>query len=174
MTSDSFDDFGGEPVNKSDTLAPLEPLDADRFRRELAGLIDEERSGVHKPADFREQSAMLCYCLAKVYNRDVLEAIKLWERIGTAIATACEQVDDGDLDRFISICLEHVKASHSKVAADDEVGHVLAEITESEESWRLAFVNYLKSHSYTAIIHGRRMWETSKEDRNESRKGGAA
>lgn len=150
----------------TDTLPPLEEFDAVRFRQELAGLIDEERAGDYQPGDFKEQASQLCYLLAKFYNRDVLEAIKLWERIGSAIATACEQVDDGDLDRLISIALDHVKATHSRVAADDEGMSLLAEITEQDESWRLGFVTYLKSHSYTAIIHGRRYWEASKESRS--------
>lgn len=145
-------------------LEPLGTLDAARFRQELAGLIDEEESGEFSPDDFREQAAMLCYVLARLYNRKVLEAMKLWERIGTALATACEKVDDGDLDRFVSICLDHVKATHSRVAADEHAAGILAEITEQDESWRLGFVTYVKSHSFTAIIHGRRRWEVAKAE----------
>jgi hypothetical protein len=138
-------------------------LDAERFRRQLAGLEDDRPQGERTRERLKELAAQLCFLLARYYNRDELDPLKLWERIGSAIATACEQVDDGDLDRYVSIALEHVRASHSRVAADEEWNYLLAEICEQPESDRLALVNYLHHHSYAVLIHGRRYWEQYKD-----------
>lgn len=155
-------------------------IDAESFRRQLAGLDDPHAAPSSGAERLKEQASQVCYLLARSYNRDELDPLKLWERIGSAIAVACEQVDDGDLDRFLCIALDHVRARHGRVAADEETAYLLAEITEQCESDRLALVDYLRSHAYAAIIHGRRHWEMAKEVNAEARaetrraKGGAA
>lgn len=146
----------------TDQLLPA--FDAEQFRRELAGLMEDE-AGPEERNAFKEAGSKLVYALARLYNRDELEAIKMWDRIGGAIHTACEKVDDGDLDRLITIALEHVRANPSRVASDEDTADLIAWIVENNESWRLGFVRYLKSHHYVVLIHGRRYWETYKENR---------
>lgn len=148
-------------------MPQLPPFDAEAWRRVLAGLTDDEASTEWRE-DFREAGAALCFVLARFYNRDELDPVKLWERIGTAVATACEQVDDGDLDKVFDIALDTVRASVSLVAASED-SWVLGELADKEESWRLGFVRYLKTHGYTVIIHGRRQWEKYKGDANRLR-----
>lgn len=150
------------------TLPPLTPLDAESFRRTLAGLEDPDKTAHYTPDRFRDDASRMVYMLAICFNRDVLDAVTLWERIASAITTACAKVDDGDLDRLISLALEHVKAEHTRVASNDQASAIIAELTEQDDSWRLGFVRYLKQHTYTAIIHGRRYWETHKELRKEA------
>lgn len=158
------------------SIPQLPAFDAESWRRALAGLTDDEASAEWRE-DFREAGAALCFVLARFYNRDELDPIKLWERIGTAVSTACEQVDDGDLDKVFDIALGTVKASVSLVAASDEAW-ILGELSDKEESWRLGFVRYLKSHRYPILIHGRRRWEQYKGDSKQLRitrqKDGAA
>lgn len=151
------------------TLPPLTPLDAESFRRILAGLEDPDTTARYTPDNFREDASRLVFVLALCFNRDVLDAVTLWERIASAITTACAKVDDGDLDRLISLALEHVKAEHTRVAANEMASSIIADLTEQDDSWRMGFVRYLKQHTYTAIIHGRRYWETHKETRKEAR-----
>lgn len=140
----------------------LPALDADTWRQTLAGLrgptVSKTTSG-----QFREAAEQLVYVLAICYNRDELDPKKLWDRIATAVATACAKVDDADLDRLVSLALEAVRADHARVAANDEVTTIVADICEREETWRTGFVRYLQQHTYAAIIHGRRAWETRKE-----------
>lgn len=144
--------------------ATLPSLDTERWRQLMAGLIDDS-SGPDERDDLKNSATSLVYCLARLYNRDVLDAMKIWERIGGALETACQQVDDGDLDRFMSICLDHVKAKHARVAADEEAGAIIANVVERDESFRLSLVRYIHTHSYIVLVHGRRMWETHKETR---------
>lgn len=108
--------------------------------------------------------------LAICFNRDELDPKSLWDRISTGIDKACTQVDNGDLDELINLALAHVRADHARVASDAEVSYFIGDITEQDESWRLGFVRYLKTHSYVAVVHGRRLWETRKEVNAESRK----
>jgi len=157
-------------------MPQLPAFDSEAWRRALAGLVDDE-SSVEWREDFREAGAALCFVLARFYNRDELDPVKLWERIGTAVATACEEVDDGDLDKVFDIALGIVKASVSLVAASEE-SWILGELSDKEEGWRLGFVRYLKTHRYPILIHGRRRWEEYKGDskrlRIAQKKEGAA
>lgn len=147
----------------------IDRLDTERLRKELAG-IEVRESSDWGPQDFRHASEDLCLLMAEMYNRDSLDVKKLWERIGTGIAVACEKVSDGDLDRFINVCLEHVKCDIGKVASNETASAVMRRLIPKEESWRLAFVDYLKKHSYVAVVFGRAAWEAKKT----KKKGGAA
>lgn len=142
----------------------LPVLDPSTWRQMLAGLTDdEEHEGWLE--EYRGLGASLVLMLARFYDRAKLEPVKLWERIASGIASACEQVDDGDLDRLLTLCFDHVCASHSAVAADEEFAPLILDLTTREESWKLSFVRYLRTHSYTVIIHGRAMWEARKTER---------
>jgi hypothetical protein len=151
------------------TLPPLDALDTESFRRILAGLQDPENSARYTPDKFREDASQLVFLLALCFNRDELNPTTLWERIASALRTACSKVDDGDLDRLISLALEHVKADHTKVAANEMATAIIGQLTEQDDSWRLGFVRYIKTHDYTAIVHGRRYWELHKETVKENR-----
>jgi hypothetical protein len=144
-------------------------LDAESFRQQLAGICEPARGSEYNPTQFRESAANLCFVLAACFNRDALDPMTLWDRIATAIETSCAQVDDGDLDRLVCLALGHVKADHALVAREPHAGPLLAEIVERDEAWRLGFVRYLKTHSYAAVIHGRRLWETHKAAKQEGR-----
>lgn len=147
---------------------PLKTLDAEEFRRALAGICEPPRGSEYSPTQFRESAAQFCFVLAACYNRDRLDAVDLWSGIAKAIEVSCAQVDDGDLDRLVCVALDQVKAEHALVAREPNAGPLLAEIVERDEAWRLGFVRYLKTHSYAAVIHGRRMWETHKATKQEN------
>lgn len=149
-------------------LPPLPKLDAAAFRRELAGLTDPQAPKAMS-ADYKELASEFCRLLAKRFNRDQLDALTLWDRIATAVTTACGKVDDGDLDRLICLALETIKADVSLAASDQELAYWIGTVTERDESWRLGFVRYLKQHTLTVIVHGRRLWEITKDTRREER-----
>lgn len=143
-------------------LPPLPRFDAEQFRRELAGLTESE-AGPEERDLYKEAGAKLVYALARLYNREVLEAKTMWDRIGGAIHLACQQVDDGDLDRLVTVALDHVQANPSRVATDEQVPYLIGDTIERDESWRLGFVRYLKTHHYVVLVHGRRYWQMHKE-----------
>jgi hypothetical protein len=146
----------------------IENLDAASFRRELAGLT-QPVIDVPDTAELKDLATNICFVLALCYNRDVLDPIKLWDRIGSALATASQEAGDGDMDLFLSRCLEHVKAEHT-VAASPHVVTLLSCLTALSDGTRAALVEYIRKYQYAVLIHGRVRWQEYKT----SNKGGGA
>lgn len=149
------------------TLAnPLPPmterLDYEQFRRQLAGLLDPDRSkpGVAEKVEIRDLSYRFCSILASLYG--VSEDRKdLWPHITKAVATALAKVTDADLDRFATLCLESVQADPAQMAACDPLFQVLSQFAahEAVPEWRHAFLQYIRSHLMAIVVHSRDRWK---------------
>lgn len=151
------------PTSMAPPPPPLSTLDTEALRRKLAGLADPDRGpGAGEKAEIKELASGFCLALAQLFNRDSLDAVTLWERIGSGLATACAKVNDGDLDRLLSLCLDHVKADPGKAAAHPGVAGLLATFATRPPEWRFAFVDYLDSRKYVVLALGRARWEEFK------------
>lgn len=147
--------------------ASLPRLDTEALRRELAGLVDPSpRPGSTERQEIAEAASRLCSILASLFGDD-LDRLTLWSRIDSAIATACAKVTDGDLDRLVSLCLEHVKASPGAAAANPALGDLLATIGVRPQPWRQEFAHHLVAHRYAVLVHGRARWERVKSKEAE-------
>lgn len=144
------------------TTKAIETFDAATFRQEIAGLLERHEND-HEPADFGAAASQLCVVMAEQFDSDTLDRLTLWDRISSGILTAAAKVDDGDLDRFLSLCLEHVKASPGRTAASETVAMLLG-MFDQDEAWRIGFLRYCQSHIYAVLIHGRASWQQHKED----------
>lgn len=143
------------------SLPPPPPtFDAQEFRRRLAGLSDPNRSAATpiSSAEFREAAKTLCVILARLYGK-TLARVKLWDRIDGALLTASAKIQDGDMDRLITVCLDHVK-SESIVYGPLEP--FMRMLNDRPPEWRQGFVRYLGTSHSAATIHGRLAWESVK------------
>jgi len=93
----------------------------------------------------------------------------LWDRIGSALAGACAKCADGDTDRFVSLCLEHVKADSGRASRHEILPRMLGDWSERPAAWRQGFVRYIATHSFAVLAHARLAWERIKEIRKENR-----
>jgi len=142
-------------------------ISTEEFRRKLAGLVDPDRGGGDaEAADVKEAAHRLGCVLAHLFGED-LDRMTLWERIAGGFATACAKVDDGDLDRFVSLCLEHVKADAAKASACGALGELLQTFGVRPIEWRHRFVGYVRSHYYPVVVHSRARWELVKKGQSE-------
>lgn len=142
--------------------SPLTRLDTEAFRRKLAGLADPDRTpGATEKAEVRETASRLCSILAHLFGES-LERTTLWDRIGTALAKACAETSDDDLDRFVTICLEAILADPAKAAACEPLGQLLGTFAVRPHEWRMDLINYINTHRYAVLVHGRARWEQVK------------
>lgn len=148
---------------------PLPRFDANLFRQKLAGLADPDSLDESDVGEMREEqkrlATELCLMLATHFNRKTLEAVTLWSRIGTALATASVKVQDGDMSRFCTLCLETVKAHPGIFAADEKAHTVVSELIGKSPEWRQSFVRYIAGRSFIIVILARAAWEYVKADR---------
>jgi hypothetical protein len=142
-------------------LPPVPAADATAIRRRLAGLADPvgRLAGTEgEVLDLRETANRFCSILAALFNRDSLDPVTLWERIGTALETACAKVADDDLERWASLCLEHVKADNARVAACGPLLSVLGDFATRPAEWRDAFLAHVRTRRYVVLALARERW----------------
>lgn len=128
------------------------------FRAALAGLADPDRqltTGDH--ASFRPKAARLVVALCLHFGRD-LDRKTLWSRIDSGLQAACAKVSDGDLDRWLDLLLEHVRADPARAAACPQLTGLRADLIGPDEAHRRAFVRYVETRRYAVLAFGRAAW----------------
>lgn len=147
---------------------PISVMSTEEARRLLAGLIDPERpsGGDAESLEVKEAAVRFGSILAKLFGES-LDRVTLWERISSAIEAACSKVDDGDLDRFAHLCLEHVLADAGRAAACDALTATLETFAARPVEWRQAYVRYCRTHRIALVVHVRRRWELVKKGQVE-------
>lgn len=83
----------------------------------------------------------------------------LWSRIDSALETSLAKAPDGDTERLVTLCLEHVKADGAKAAACEALYQFVSTAATRDADWHLQFFHHLRSHRYTVIAHGRTRWQ---------------
>lgn len=137
-------------------------ISTEELRRKLAFAQDPDRTpGEAETAEMKQAAYRLGSIMAHLFG-DSLDRLTLWDRIASGFASACAKVDDGDLDRFVSLCLDHIKADAGKAAATQSLGHMLETFASRPIEWRKAFLRYIKTHSYAVLVHARARWEQVK------------
>ena len=86
---------------------------------------------------------------------------------GTALETAAAKIADDDLDGFVALCLESVKADSAKTAACGPLSSMLDIFLVRTPEWRREFLAYVASHRLVVVVRGRQRWELYKEKKIE-------
>jgi len=130
----------------------------------LAGLTDPDRrpESAGEREAVRQDAVRFCSILAHLFGES-LERTTLWERIGSALSTSLAKVTDDDLDRFTTLCLEHVCAEDARVAACEPLLGLLQTWAARPREWRQALLHYLATHRTAALVHARARWERVKK-----------
>lgn len=141
----------------------LPTMDYQEFRRKLAGLVDPERKiEASEKVEVKEAAIRLCSIFAELFG-DSLDRVTLWEKIGSALRTSCAKVSDDDLDRFITLCLEHIQAEDSRVAACEPLTQMIETFAARPSEWKYAFTSYINTHRMSLLVHARARWQNVKK-----------
>lgn len=141
----------------------LRSMDYNAFRQKLAGLLDPERKvEATEKVEIKETAIRLCSIFASLFGES-LDRMTLWERIGSAIRTSCAKVSDDDIDRFVSLCLEHIQADDSRIAASEPMKQMIEVFAARPTEWRFAFLAYINTHRTPLLVHSRSRWEGVKK-----------
>lgn len=146
-------------------MSSLQQLDAAEFRRRLAGLSDSAAGEDLIPDEYRDIASDYVLLLAICFNRDRLDAVTLWNRIDGAIERGLAECDGEDIERFVSVGLEHVLADMNVVVANDRALELQERIFGLREHQRVFFLRYLAEHRYPTIVFGRSKWGQHQEAR---------
>lgn len=146
---------------------PPQTFDPETFRQTLAGLTDPDYSDDAAGAadEYKASAIDLCLCLCELFGES-LDRTTLWDRIASALATAAAKANDGNTDRFASLCLDHVRADPGQASRHDRFSAWLTVASAKPMAWRQGVVRYVVGHSYALIAHARLAWEKVKAGRN--------
>ena len=150
-------------------MSAIQQLDAAEFRRRLAGLSDAAAGEDLIPDEFREIASDYVLLLAICFNRDRLDAVTIWNRIDGAIERGLAECDGEDLERFVSVGLEHVFADMNVVVANDIALQLQERIYALRDHQRIFFLRYLSEHRYPTIVFGRSKWGQHQDSRKAAK-----
>lgn len=137
----------------------------------MAGLIDPtEKVSPETHEGIKKLAVEFVTLLARHFNRDTIDALKLWERIGTAIESAYAKTPAGEPLLFLNLCLEHIDASRSRVLSDPEADRIMEMFENEDQAFAVSFIGYLKSRDYVVLTQAKRAWEAEKAARPKTKK----
>lgn len=141
----------------------IETLDTEEFRRICAGLV-RSRQEAGDPLEMKQTGVALCLLLAEVFS-DKLDRLTLWSRISTALKTARANTDSGDADRFLQLCLDHVKADTAQTLANPRLTELITILSEKSAEWLNNYFRYLDERAFVVVALARVAWENRKENK---------
>lgn len=103
--------------------------------------------------------------LASLFSDD-LDRKTLWERIGNGMVTAIAKAN-GDYEKFVSYCLDYIKAEPGKVAASVPLMQIMETMAVRPAEWKSAFLNYIETRRFLVLIKARAHWQEAKDGRVE-------
>jgi hypothetical protein len=146
---------------------PIEGFSAAKFRQWLAGYDSSYAEIDDADADqLRDRLAQFVGRLPMIYGFD--DRLKMWERIGSAVAFASQSADT-DMGEWTSAVLLQLNAPHSIVASNEQFQRVMVAIVMTPVYERAAMLRLAKSQSYVVLSMAREIWEACKVDAAEAR-----
>ena len=147
----------------------IKTLDAQEFRRKLAGLADATEGEGLNSEEYREIAGDVVLLLAICFNRKSLGAVTMWTRIDSAIQKGLADCDGEDISQFISTCLEHVLAHVNVVACQKDCVRIQTQLYGLENQQAVFLLQYFAKHRMPAIVWGRAKWEERSEEFNKAK-----
>ena len=147
---------------------PIGYLDWSALRQKLLAFtdpLDPKRAptlSLAEQANLKYEASRFVTILAHLFGPD-LDRKTLWERIHSALETALAKVYDEDTDRFIHLCLEHVRAEIPAATSCEALNTVIQTWRQRPVEWRHALLHYLRSHRYVVLLDARNRWEGVKK-----------
>ncbi|WP_078124028.1 hypothetical protein [Leptospira alexanderi] len=143
----------------------IEQITAEEFRRKLAGLEDKDKLNNNDKQNLKDEAIRLATIFAKLFSDD-LDRMTLWNRIGSAMISACSKAND-DLELFVNCCLEHIKAESSHVAASEELAQIILSFETKTVTWKKQFISYVSKNHYIILVYARAKWIEIKSGKKE-------
>jgi hypothetical protein len=146
-------------------IPALKMLTPAMFGAAIVPLADADRAVAGaEPENIRQEAVRLVKGYCMLFGAS-LDRKTLWDRLATALATACAKVGgEGDLDRWIDLCLEHIRADAGKVVRLRAFTALRETLRVRDLSWRRAFLRYVENHRFAVLAYARESWETYKRE----------
>ena len=141
-------------------------LSLEEFKEKVLTVKGMEQENKLIIDSVKMEAVNFCSILPELFGSD-LDRLTLWNRIGSAIETSIIKANY-DIEFFVNLCLEHIKAEHSRVAAHEGIKYFVESNIEKSDEWKKLFFNYLSTRYFLIIAKARTVWEEKKENKKEN------
>ena len=125
----------------------------------------DRRLSAAEPENIRQEAVRVVTGYCCLFGAS-LDRKTLWDKIATALASACAKVGgEGDIDRWIDLCLEHIRAEPGNVVRLKTFTDLRESLRTRDEPWRRAFLRYVENHRFAVLAYSRARWEQIKKER---------
>lgn len=142
----------------------IKTLDADAFRRSLAGLSDQSEGDDMQSDDYRELASQVGLLLYIAYNMRKLDAKNIHNRVQSAIAKGIADCDGEDASQFLSSALEHVQANINTVTTQADCVEIQNVIYSLDRPQQINLMRYIAKHKMPTQAWGCERWRDRKEE----------
>lgn len=139
----------------------MQILSGDDYRKKLAGIIDPAKKlpGMEEKI-IREEAIKFCSILPELFSDD-FDRKTLWERIGNGVVSACKK-SGKDVEMFVNLVLEFIKADPGRVAANDKLLYFLESMNTKPEEWKSHFMYVMEKKYNIMLVYARAAWNQRK------------
>lgn len=92
---------------------------------------------------------------------DSLDRKTLWDRIGNGLLSSLSK-SGNDIEQFINLNLEFIKAEPGKVAANENLGLFISMVLSRSEEWKIQFLRTIEKKHFLIIVKARQLWNENK------------
>ncbi len=142
-------------------LKPVNEMTSQEFRQQIAGLASYDAET--DPQEYHDMAVTIAVMLARHYNRQTLDPIKLWKRIETALKSGVVKAQGPKA--IVSAMLGHVKADPANVARDSAVLSIIEDMESKDKQWIQNFAEFVRTTIYAVMVYAREEWQQQKKNR---------
>ena len=140
-------------------------MNPQEFKEKILNLKSSEEENLLTDESVKMEAIKLCSIFPELFGDD-LDRLTLWNRIGSALETSVIKANY-DIPYFVNLCLEHIKAEHSKVATHEYLSNFVEVNSAKSEEWKKAFFHYISTRYFLIIAKARSEWEKKKAERKQ-------
>ena len=121
---------------------------------------DENKTRADKEF-YKSLSIRVIKLAVELFNRDKLDAITLWERIGSGIDVAYSKNSIGDIEGFTEVLLKHILADVNKTVSSNYPS-ILSEFSAMSDGRKKDVMNYLYNNKRLILTLTKIEWDKKK------------
>lgn len=144
---------------KEKKMRDMKVLSANEFRQRLAGVIAPLIQEQDKEAA-KTSAISFVSILPELFSKD-LDRISMWERIGNGLSAAAKKCG-GNLDEFVNLSLDFIKATPGAVASNERLEEWLSTTMDKSEEYKSALIRSFTTRLNVILIYGRQDWKDRK------------
>jgi len=146
-------------------------LSPQEFRQKLAGVIDyrTQKQNQEKKEEIKQEAISFVSILPELFSAD-LDRMSMWERIGNGLNAAVKKCG-GDIEEFVNITLEFIKASSHAIASNKRLERWLMDIEQRTQDDKISLLRTVEKKCNVILVYARNEWNSVKDAKRTLKEG---